>query len=240
MTDDFDEKPTPKPLGRAERQAFDAHYKSGAPSVNGDYDHEDTSPIDLFDRSPRDAEEAIIRHLRRDPKRLIEYVGKIAARAQQLSTEFRRRVAHESSENQRQLEELRELLNKPPNGALTRVKEQVDGLSEAVHELAERAEEIEKLVVRVESIESTIKGVRGFSKWAISGLITAVLGSAVGIIATLQARAKEEGAAAERSAQMRRDLDEIEERLNTQERRAPRRDYDYDIQPRHEPPKDKP
>ena len=213
----FEDDPTPpkgkfRPPTADERRTHAAQWDSSHKGVvRGEFDDEETSPIDLFDRDPKDAEERIIRHLRRDPKRLIEYVGKIAAKAQHLSTEFRRRVVHETSENQRQLEELRDLLNKPPNGALRHVEE------------------------RVEEIEGTIKGVRAFSKWAIGGLITAVLGGATGIVATMQAKAKEEGARDERIITIQRDIIELKARLNN---RSQRPGYDYDISPRPEPPKD--
>lgn len=215
MNDDEDDKETWRKLRPPTTEDLRAHKAQWDSShmavVRGEFEEdEQTSPIDLFERDPKDAEEAVIRHLRRDPKRLIEYVGKIAGKAQQLQTEFRRRIVHETSENERQLGELRDLLSKPPNGAVARLQE------------------------RVEKIEATVNGVRAFSKWAIGGLITAILGGATGIIATLQAKAKEEGALAERIITIQRDIIELKARLNNRTRSG----YDYDIAPRPEPPKD--
>lgn len=227
---DFDDESTPpkgklmRPLTDSEREVFRAKYESGVPVVNGDYEHEDTSPIDLFRREPKRSQN-LVTELRRHPEKLIPFLGEFAEWVHE-------KMRERSSSEQSAMTELRELLSKPPNGATQRLQEQVTGLEQAIGELAERMEEVEKFSGRLEPIEGTIKGVKGFSRWAISGLITAVLGSAVGIIATLQAKAEKDGALAERILTIQRDIIELKARLNS---RQQRQDYDYDIAPRPAP-----
>lgn len=245
MSDFDDDDKTPprldrqpgRPLTDSEREVFRAKYESGVPSV-GDYDHEDTSPIDLFRREPKKSLN-LVTELRRHPEKLIPFLGEFA---EWVHAKMRER----SSSEQKAVEELRELLSKPPNGATKRLQEQVTGLEQAMSELAERLDDAERRAEKAEDhladISGTIRGVKGFSKWAIGGLITAVLGGATGIIATLQARAKEEGARDERDKNTRQDVTDLKAWRDSQrqDRRPSRRDYDYDIQPRQEPPKDKP
>ena len=245
MSDDFDDTKTPprgkqpgRPLTDSEREVFRIKYESGVPSV-GEYDHEDTSPIDLFRREPKRSKD-LVTELRRHPEKLIPFLGEFA---EWVHAKMRER----SSSEQKAVEELRELLSEPPNGATKRLQEQVTGLEQAMSELAERLDDAERRAEKAEEkladINGTINGVRGFSKWAIGGLITAVLGGATGIIATLQAKAKEEGARDERDRAQQGSIDRLnriedERAAADRSRRSPRRDYDYDIQPRQEPPKD--
>lgn len=239
----FEDDPTPpkgrhRPLTDSEREVFRIKYESGVPSV-GEYDHDDTSPMDLFRREPKRSQ-GLVTELRRHPDKLIPFLGEFA---EWVHGKFR----EQSSSEQSAVAELRELLNKPPNGATKRLQEQVEGLMTAVSELVERAEDAERRAEKAEerlaSVEGTITGVKGFSRWAIGGLITAVLGGATGIIATLQARAKEEGARDERDKNTRQDVTDLKAWRDSQrqDRQPPRRDYDYDITPRQfVPPKKEP
>lgn len=224
-----------RPLTDSEREVFRVKYESGVPSV-GDYDHEDTSPIDLFRREPKRSLN-LVTELRRNPEKLIPFLGEFA---EWVHAKMRER----SSSEQMAVDELRELLSKPPNGATKRLQEQVNGLMTAVSELAERMDEMERITPRLEATEATIKGVRGFSKWAIGGLITAILGGATGVIATLQAKAKEEGARDERDRAQQGSIDRLNriederaatERSRNDDRRR-RGGYDYDIQPSKDKP----
>lgn len=228
MTDDEDDKETWRKTrgpSDSDRRMHAAQWDSSHKGVvRGEFEDEDsnTSPIDLFDRTPKDAEERIIRHLRNDPKRLIEYVGKIASKTEQLSKEFRRRVVHESSENQRQLDELRDLLNRPPNGAMTKLQDR-----------AEKAE------ARIAALEGTIKSAKGTMWKAAATVAVTIAGSAVAIITSWQASAERAGAATERANNDRSRIDRLE-RISDERSRAPRRDYDYDIAPRPAPLKKDP
>lgn len=232
----FDDEPTPpkgkalRPLTDSEREVFRAKYESGVPVVNGGYDHEDTSPVDLFRRAPRAASHDIVTELRRHPEKLIPFLGEFS---QWVVEKMRER----SSSEQSAMAELRELLSKPPNGATARLQEQVVGLERTVRELIDeiraKDDRIELLERRVAPVEDTIKSVKGLGWKAALAVVTTIAGSAVAIITSWQAKAEKEGAAAERSANDRRRLDRLEQRDDDRPR-APRRDYDYDIQPRHD------
>jgi hypothetical protein len=239
MPDDFDDDAkTPeqgrmRPLTDSELEFFKVKYTSGVPVIGEFDDREDTSPIDLFDRAPRPAARDIVARLRQNPEKVIPFLGELA---EWVALKMRER----SSSEQSALTELRELLSKPPNGATKRLQEDVRGLGEAIGELAERLDALERkhddVDDRVKPVEATFASGRRFLKAAVIGLITTVLGSAVGIIATLQARAKEEGAADERSRNQQMRIERLE-RLSDERSNRGRRDYgyDHDIAPRPEP-----
>lgn len=244
MTDD--DKKTPRGKGLrvptdSEREVFRAQWASGVPVVSDDFEHEDTSPIDIFERAPRSASQDLVRKLRQNPERLIPFLGEFA---EWVVTRMRER----SSSEQSAMQELRELLSKPPNGATKRLEEQVKGLEQTVRELiAElraKDDRIEDLERRVAPVEETIKSAKGTMWKAAIAVVTTIAGSAVAIITTWQAGAEKAGAAAERSANDRMRIDRLErlsdERLSDERPRAPRRDYDYDIAPRPAPLKKEP
>lgn len=230
MNDDDDEtwrKRQQRALTDSERQAFAAQWSSGVPSV-GDADRDDTSPIDLFERAPRGATTDIVAKLKRNPEKLIPFLGEFA---QWVVEKMRER----SSSEQSALAELRELLNKPPNGAVKRLEAHVAGLENAVRELVDRIEEVERVASRVAVVEDTISSVKGHGWKAALAVVTALLGSAAAIIATLQAKAERDGIMTERVLTIQRDIAELKaSRIGTDRRR----DYDYDITPRpFQPPK---
>lgn len=236
---DDDDKTPPRakslrPLTDSEREVFRVHYESGVPSV-GDYDHEDTSPIDLFRREPKRSKD-LVTELRRHPEKLIPFLGEFAEWVHE-------KMRERSSSEQKAVEELRELLSKPPNGTVKRLEEQVRGLSEAIGELAERMEQLERLAektdARVTPIEDTFKSVKGKMWTAALSVVVTVAGSAVALITSWQANAEKAGAATERANNDRARIDRLE-RLSDERPRSPRRDYDYDIVPRPAPLKDKP
>lgn len=236
----FEDDPTPpkgrhRPLTDSEREVFRIKYESGVPSV-GEYDHDDTSPIDLFRREPKRSQ-GLVTELRRHPDKVIPFLGEFA---EWVHSKFR----EQSSSEQSAVAELRELLNKPPNGATKRLQEQVEGLMTAVSELVERAEDAERRAEKAEerlaSVEGTIKSAKGMGWKAISAVVVTIAGSAVAIITSWQSNAEKAGAAAERSANDRLRIDRLE-RLSDDRPRTPRRDYDYDITPRpFVPPKKEP
>lgn len=223
-----------RPLTDSEREVFRVKYESGVPSV-GDYDHEDTSPIDLFRREPKRSLN-LVTELRRNPEKLIPFLGEFA---EWVHAKMRER----SSSEQKAVDELRELLSKPPNGATKRLQEQVNGLErtvgELIDELRARDDRIKDIERRVTPIEDTFKSAKGNMWKAALAVIATIGGSAVAIITSWQAGAEKAGAAAERANNDRARIDRLE-RLSDERPRAPRRDYDYDIVPRPAPLKDKP
>jgi hypothetical protein len=239
MSDDFDDdktperaKRTPRPLTDSEREVFRVKYESGVPVIGEFEAHEDTSPIDLFERAPRPAARDIVARLRQHPEKVVPFIGEFAEWVVL-------RLREQSSNEQSAVAELRDLLSKPPNGATKRLQEESAGHAEAIGELADRLDSIEKLEARIEAMEATFKSVRGFSRAAIIGLITTILGSAVGMIATWKSKVKEEGVAEERDRTQQTRIERLE-RLSDERSNRGRHDYDYDIAPRREPQKKEP
>jgi hypothetical protein len=244
MPDDFDDDAkTPeqgrmRPLTDSELEFFKVKYTSGVPVIGEFDDREDTSPIDLFDRAPRPAARDIVARLRQNPEKVIPFLGELA---EWVALKMRER----SSSEQSALTELRELLSRPPNGATKRLQEDVRGHAEAIGELADRLDAIErtqeKLDERVAKIEQAFEGAKGKGWKAALAIGTTIAGSAVAIVATLQAHAEKNGAATERVSNHGARLDRIERRLDDAPQRPSHRDYDFDITPRpFVPPKKDP
>lgn len=225
---DFDDESTPprgkhRPLTDSERQVFRAHYESGVPSVR-QHEDADTSPIDLFRRASYDTKHGIVEELRRDPKKLIPFLGEFVEWCVG-------RLREQSSSEQEARQELRELLSKPPNGETRRLKEQVAGLERTVSELVEAIEAIQ--TERASEAEKAREAEKAATagKWkAIIAIVTTVLGSAGAVIATVQSASEEKGRAKAEAATMRRDIDELRAAKHEN-----RHDYDWDIAPRPEP-----
>lgn len=225
-----DDKKTPRGKGLrlptdSERQAFAAQWASGVPAVS-DFEHEDTSPIDIFERAPRSASQDLVRKLRQNPERLIPFLGEFAEWVVS-------RMRERSSSEQSAMQELRELLSKPPNGATKRLEEQVKGLelavSELIDELRVRDDRIEDLERRVKPVEETIRSAKG-SGWKVALTVaTTIGGSAIAVVATMQANAEKSGAMTERVLTIQRDITELKTWRYGQ---SGRRDYDFDITPR--------
>lgn len=228
MSEFDDDSKTPqrksfRPLTDSERQVFRAHYESGVPSVR-QHEDADTSPIDLFRRASYDTKHGIVEELRRDPKKLIPFVGEFVEWCVG-------RLREQSSSEQEARNELRELLSKPPNGETRRLQEQVKGLERTVSELSETIEAIqaerEAEAEKARDAEKTATA----GKWkAVLAIVTTLIGSAGAVIATLRNAAEDKGRMEERNATMRRDIDE----LRAAKRTSPH-DYDWDISPQREP-----
>lgn len=229
---DFDDDPTPpkgkhRPLTDSEREVFRIHYESGVPSVGEFEEQDDTSPIDLFRREPKRSQ-GLVTELRRHPEKLIPFLGEFA---EWVTEKMRER----SSSETKAVEELRELLSKPPNGTVKRLEEQLTGLLVAVDRLSDRMDEQER---RIAPVEDTIKSVKGLGWKAALAVVTTIAGSAVALITSWQANAEKAGAAAERSANDRRRIERLERLSDERPRHG--YGYDYDIAPRPAPLKDKP
>lgn len=140
MSDDSDDDDakTP-PRGRritdSERHRHAQRYALGVPVVRGmevpptQYEENDwTGPIALADRPSRIPERELERRLRSDPSMLSAYVAKLAHQLEKL----RRRDDSSGKIFAEQLDQLRDLLARPPNGAVSELQDDVKDLQRFV------------------------------------------------------------------------------------------------------------
>lgn len=126
--------------------------------------------------------------------------------------------------------------DKERSGSAELERQVVQAIAESEKKLADMLDRLTALERRVVPVEATIERAKG-SGWKVALTIaTTVAGSAVAVIATMNARAEKEGAMAERVLTIQRDITELKSwrYTHSDERpsRPPRRDYDYDITPR--------
>lgn len=153
-------------MTEGERRRFIERYASGMPSV---MTREASSPMELW--SGDDAEVLRrIRHDSNDPMRIAEYVAQIAVT-------LRRAKDDDISANQRAVEELKEILNRPPNGTTAK-------LAASVTELTKGTEATAKEVASLKSEVASLKSDHAIAKWL--GRTAVAVALALGGIAVKQ------------------------------------------------------
>lgn len=184
-----------RPPTDSERQQFVKKWASGVPVVRTDED-EDTSPIDVLDRSP-DPDDELKRRMRiatSDPGRLADLLAKLYSGLLERQRSERRQVKSERSANEAALAELRQLLSQPPNGATAELQREVAALKEEVAAPKKWA-------------------------WKAAGFVIAtVLGSATAIVASFQASAERKGRQDEQIHQLQQSDERTERTLERLER----------------------
>lgn len=125
IDDDFDdERPTPpeRPALRFTDSERDV-MRDRLAVVSSEYEEREiTAPVDLFERPVRPTENELVRMLRRNPGQLAEFVAKVAARIHE-------RERSDSDANRKALAEVRELLDRPPDGRVKELMVRVDALA---------------------------------------------------------------------------------------------------------------
>lgn len=126
--------------------------------------------------------------------------------------------------------------DKERSGSAELERQVIQAIAESEKKLADVLERLAALERRVVPVENTINSVKG-NGWKVALTIaTTIAGSAVAVIATMNAKAEKEGAMAERVLTIQRDITELKSWRYTHDDqprpRPPRRDYDYDITPR--------
>lgn len=209
--DDFDDRPTPERFTRFTDSERDVLHDKLA-VVSEFEEREITAPIDLFERPVRPTETEIVRMLRRDPARLAEYVAKIAVRGLE-------REREDSGAHRKALADLRELLDKPPDGRLKAA-----------------LEDIADLRAQFGPVKTTVEGAKRSAWKAVLAIVGTLVGSGGAIYAAMTARSEERGRLLEQVHGLQQSVERLERIYDESRRdRPPRRDYDYDIQPRREP-----
>lgn len=221
MSDDEDEKtpprqPTPRPYRMTDSERDAARHRRtfvrGVPVVRPDPADEITEPIAMLLNGQITADDyAQVEALRRSSDDVYVLLMNLA----KAMNRHRDKERSGSAELERQV---------------------VKAIGDSERKLADALERLAGLERRVIPVEDTIKSVKGHGWKVALTIATTIAGSAVAVIATLNARAEKEGAMAERVLTMQRDIVELKSWRYTHSDDRParpqRRDYDYDITPR--------
>ena len=141
---------------------------------------------ELFERPPSDRELRIINRFRQtslDPMVLVTMLARAVHR-------FERQREESDEQRGRDISQLRDLLTKPPNGAVKALQEQVGKLAGAVSELAveleqlrtadtEREEQIRQGNASTKALSDELTPFRSVKRWVAASLVTVVAGSAL-------------------------------------------------------------
>jgi hypothetical protein len=196
-----DEKTPPRGPSDSERQAFATRWPVR------EMEPHDTSPIDLLDRPvAHDDERDLVLRLQGNPRKLAEYVGKLSTRVMKIRRD-------DSSENRRAVDELRELLNKPPNGAMARLQSDVSGLSRAIEEIGERLHTIETDTA-TETEVADLRREHGFAKW-IGRTVLAIVGALIVYVGSgILARVERDGETTIRLKHLEESIDHLQRQID--------------------------
>lgn len=231
MIDDDDSTTPPRgtklrAITDSERQRFAmSGWKSGVPVVRDPDEppEEDTSPIDLFDRGWSDVGRQIAARLRKKPTEIPEFIGEFAMWV-------RERLSGNTSENRAAVEELRQLLSKPPNGATAELKRRVDELernavmaasfthwARAVEELQRAAPIVVETEKRTDALEKDVAPMKSkmstAEKLAITAIIAA-LGSIGAVVTKISDRSERAGEERNERQHLKEDVAELKRLLN--------------------------
>lgn len=223
--DDFDDKVTPGHgtgaghtpkswrMSDAERERHRRKWASGVPVVRPEPADEVTAPIELLLNGQLDVDDyAQVEALRRSADDVYVLMLNLARAIS--------RHRDKEKSGQKEIE-----------------KQVVAAIDKQARQMADLSAQVADVAGRNASVEGTIKSVKGIGWKAAVAVVTALVGSAAAIIATLQAKAERDGIMIERVLTIQRDIAELKAaRISTDHRR----DYDYDITPRPLPQKKEP
>lgn len=209
-------------LTEREREQHAARWASGVPVVAGAAST--WEPHQLIDQPPTEAELELMHQLRAmgdRPHRLAEFVAKLTLRLSQQRRD-------EISANEAMLQELRDLLNKPPNGRVGELAKQHALLAQQlgtiagqlaehtrtglalegrVGDLARKAEEREERMAELEAIPKAVNR----KAWAtVIALFVTILGSAVAIHGAISSTGEARGRQLEQMEMIRWRLDRLD------------------------------
>lgn len=172
-----------------------------------------SSPIDLYERAPNDAEAEIVKRLRRDSdvQKLMEYVGKLAHRIDKQRQD-------ERSGNEARANQLLELLNRPPNEVTVKLRSEVVALRGEISSLRGEITELHESNNSLHREVDATKRFRKASLWALGLVATVALGGLGTAIKGLYDRGYGEGADAVRIQQLERQYDRFERQYDRDRR----------------------
>ena len=185
MTADFDDEVTPgrdgKPvivvdlpsgLTDSQRDWFAKRLASGVPSVKT---RDTPSPHALLSRTTTHDELEIVRHfkLAGDQVALAEFVAKLMSETRSLRRDLNAKIDSDSSQNEHDMEALRALLSRPPNGRVAALQDRVDKLEDASKDADRDAEH------RLKRLEGDASFAKRTAQAVIVFLILAIGGAGV-------------------------------------------------------------
>jgi len=129
----------PSGLTDSQRDWFAKRLASGVPSVQT---RETPTPYALLSRTTTHDELEIVRHfkLAGDQVALAEFVAKLMSELRQVRRDLNAKIESDSSQNERDMEALRALLAKPPNGRVAALQDRVDKLEDSSRDADKDAE----------------------------------------------------------------------------------------------------
>jgi len=173
----------PSGLTDSQRDWFAQRLASGVPSVKT---HPTPPPHALLARTTTHDELELLRHFRLagDSTALAEFAVKLYAELRKIRHDLNAKIESDSSQNERDMEALRALLSKPPNGRMAALQDRVASL--------------EKVDTTADARLKQLEGDAKFARRAAQGVIVFVLVSAGGFLWWFQQRAEAAGAERQR------------------------------------------
>lgn len=188
-------------ISEREREQHAARWASGIPAVAG------TSgtwePRELMESPPTDAELELMHQLRAvadRPHRLAEFVARLT-----LKMSAQRR--DEISANEAMLQELRDLLNRPPNG---RVGELTKLVQQLAHQISEHGRQAVGFESRLDELEMIPKAINRRAWNTVFAIIGTILVSAAAIYGAIISKGEERGRQLEQMEMIRWRLDRLD------------------------------
>lgn len=173
----------PSGLTDSQRDWFAQRLASQVPVV---HTHPTPPPHALLARTTTHDELELLRHFRLagDSTALAEFAVKLYAELRKIRHDLNAKIESDSSANERDMEALRALLSKPPNGRHA--------------ELQKRVESLERVDTTADARLKHLEGDAKFARRAAQGVIVFVLVSAGGFLWWFQQRAEAAGAEKQR------------------------------------------